>query len=175
MRRRGVDSIEEGPILERTSPSNLMLMLDGLNTRRNKSNTDKSRPETKSSTHQRCFNQFDRKTDCFDGSPWALESTDTVRTGLDGVRNPEGMLSSARRFNSVTRLIRATFKTVCGTQTRMPRGLKSAAHGGFRPDRTGLRKTPSSWLPANIFEKTILVPCDWTIGLKESPFLSRGL
>ncbi len=35
------------------------------------------------------------------------------------------------------------------TQTRMPEGFNLAAHDGFRPDRTGLRKTPSSWLPAN--------------------------
>ena len=39
MRRRGVDSIEEGPILERTSPSNLMLMLDRLNIRQGDSTT----------------------------------------------------------------------------------------------------------------------------------------
>ena len=39
------------------------------------------------------------------------------------------------------------------TQTRMPRGFKSATHDGFRPDRTGLRKTPSSWLPANEIRK----------------------
>ena len=52
MRRRGVSSIEEGPILERTSPSNLMLMLCPLNTRQDKSNTQPTclynRPSTAS-------------------------------------------------------------------------------------------------------------------------------
>ncbi len=45
----------------------------------------------------------------------------------------------------------------------------------FRPDRTGLRKTPSSWLPANVIQKDH--PGFVLIGLKvkESPFLSRGL
>ncbi len=45
----------------------------------------------------------------------------------------------------------------------------------FRPDRTGLRKTPSSWLPANVIRKDH--PGFVLIGLKvkEGPFLSRGL
>jgi len=45
----------------------------------------------------------------------------------------------------------------------------------FRPDRTGLRKTPSSWLPANVKQKDH--PGFVLIGLKvkEDPFLNRGL
>ena len=52
---------------------------------------------------------------------------------------------------------------------------RSQKYNGFRPDRTGLRKTPSSWLPANVKRKDHPGFVLMDSRIKESPFLSRGL
>ncbi len=52
---------------------------------------------------------------------------------------------------------------------------RSQQYNGSRPDRTGLRKTPSSWLPANEINKDHPGFVLKDMKVKESPFLSRGL
>lgn len=80
----------------------------------------------KPSTHQRCFSQFDRKTDCFDGNER------TVRTipRKSGVAGNPAKYKSGWRWQGLGRRVRpfcdgrlgrnpsVTFKAVCGTQTR---------------------------------------------------------
>lgn len=84
----------------------------------------------------------------------------------------------------VARIYQATFKANSSETdrnssiekgSRLYKRLDREKYNGFRPDRTGLRKTPSSWLPANEISKDH--PGFVLIGheVQESPFLSRGL
>jgi hypothetical protein len=99
-------------------------------------------------THQRCFSQFDRKTDCFDGGPWALESTDILAERLDGDRSPEGMTRDwTVRFESVARLIRATFKAVCVTQTRHGVSVNKYQAGSPKGQKSGIGVAAVSPVP----------------------------
>jgi len=69
------------------------------------------------STDQRCFSQFDRKTDCFDGGQSNY-----------GLLSRLGAKTLAVKVKRIIRRVPAdpwaTFKAVCGTQTRMPQGFK---------------------------------------------------
>ena len=74
-----------------------MLMLDRRNIRQANPSTVTCLYNRSNTGTSRCFSQFDRKTDCFDGGRRVL--------GGDENSDPNG-------------IFQATFKAVCGTQTR---------------------------------------------------------
>ena len=67
-------------------------------------------PPTPCDHNRRCFNQFDRKTDCFDGGK---------RVGKCGDSNPAGVNHEISLEHRPTgKATSATFKAVCLTRTR---------------------------------------------------------
>lgn len=116
---------------------------------------------TKTSSTGRCFLQFDRKTDCFRkgrGNPF----------GVEGKRVRAECPQSAHGLDASQSLPPFT-ETVCGTQTRMPRGFKSAAQDGPRPERTGLSKTPPAGEPETTLKRPSWFLGSWTVDSGKAP------